>query len=145
MLLAMRAWSKTTQASTSNLVTRSVAAESLPLQIEIRTKPKRKKARPASSTKSASNNQAARADRHEKPIISRKRNAKTETKSSSVHFQRKSKVRLSLIEKHLCPYCLEPVVQNDPRGIVECEICHTLHHADCWAIAGSCQVPHFTA
>jgi hypothetical protein len=29
--------------------------------------------------------------------------------------------------------------------VVECEICHTLHHADCWAITGACQVPHFTA
>jgi hypothetical protein len=28
---------------------------------------------------------------------------------------------------------------------VECQICHTLHHADCWAITGTCQVPHYTA
>ncbi len=44
--------------------------------------------------------------------------------------------------EHRCPYCLEPVKPHDPRGIVECKICHTLHHADCWAITGTCQVPH---
>lgn len=57
-----------------------------------------------------------------------------------------SKPRLSLSaqEEHRCPYCLELIDPDDPRGTVECEICHTLHHADCWAITGACQVPHFT-
>jgi hypothetical protein len=57
-------------------------------------------------------------------------------------FQRKSKIQLALVEEHRCPYCLEPVSRNDPRGVKECEVCHTLHHADCWAITGVCQVPH---
>ncbi len=52
---------------------------------------------------------------------------------------------LSSQEEHRCPYCLELIDPDDPRGVVECEICHTLHHADCWAITGACQVPHFTA
>jgi hypothetical protein len=60
-------------------------------------------------------------------------------------FRRKPHVHLSKIERHLCPYCLDPVIRNDPRGVVECDICHTLHHADCWSIAGACQVPHYTA
>jgi hypothetical protein len=34
------------------------------------------------------------------------------------------------------------VKRNDPRGVVECEVCHTLHHKDCWDITGACQVPH---
>jgi hypothetical protein len=51
-------------------------------------------------------------------------------------------VQLALVEEHRCPYCLEPVVRTDPRGVKECEVCHTLHHADCWAITGVCQVPH---
>ena len=55
------------------------------------------------------------------------------------------KVMLSSEEEHRCPYCLELIEPDDPRGVVECEICHTLHHADCWAITGACQVPHFTA
>ncbi|MBN2116580.1 MAG: hypothetical protein JW730_08420 [Anaerolineales bacterium] len=57
-------------------------------------------------------------------------------------FQRQPKIQLALVEEHRCPYCLEPVSRNDPRGVVECPICHTLHHADCWAITGVCQVPH---
>ncbi len=57
-------------------------------------------------------------------------------------FQRKPKIQLALVEEHRCPYCLDPVSRNDPRGVKECEVCHTLHHADCWAITGVCQVPH---
>ena len=58
---------------------------------------------------------------------------------------RKSRLQLSDVEEHRCPYCLELIDPDDPRGTVECKICHTLHHADCWAITGACQVPHFTA
>ncbi len=57
----------------------------------------------------------------------------------------KPKLLLSDQEEHRCPYCLELIDLNDRRGVVECKICHTLHHADCWAITGACQVPHFTA
>jgi hypothetical protein len=57
----------------------------------------------------------------------------------------KPRLVLSAEEEHRCPYCLELVEPGDRRGVVECEICHTLHHADCWAITGACQVPHFTA
>ncbi len=41
-----------------------------------------------------------------------------------------------------CPYCLDVIKPNDPRGVRVCEVCHTPHHADCWAIAGKCQMPH---
>jgi hypothetical protein len=51
-------------------------------------------------------------------------------------------VQLALVEEHRCPYCLEPVSRTDPGGVKECEVCHSLHHADCWAITGMCQVPH---
>jgi general stress protein CsbA len=51
-------------------------------------------------------------------------------------------VQLAVVEEHRCPYCLEPVLRSDPRGVKECDVCHTLHHADCWAITGMCQVPH---
>lgn len=53
-------------------------------------------------------------------------------------------VHLAVHEEHRCPYCLEPVNRNDARGVVECQICHTLHHKDCWDITGNCQVPHLT-
>ena len=47
--------------------------------------------------------------------------------------------------EHRCPYCLEPVTARDPRGEVTCPVCHTRHHADCWAVTGVCQVPHHNA
>jgi hypothetical protein len=59
--------------------------------------------------------------------------------------RRKPQLHLSDEEEHRCPYCLELIDPDDPRGTVECKICHTLHHADCWAITGACQVPHYIA
>lgn len=56
--------------------------------------------------------------------------------------RRKPKIQFAMVEEHRCPYCLDAVTRNDPRGVKECEVCHTLHHADCWAITGICQVPH---
>lgn len=45
-------------------------------------------------------------------------------------------------EEHRCPYCLDLVEPDDPRGVKICPVCHTYHHADCWAVTGVCQVPH---
>ena len=56
--------------------------------------------------------------------------------------RRKPKIQFAVVEEHRCPYCLDAVTRTDPRGVKECEVCHTLHHADCWAITGICQVPH---
>jgi hypothetical protein len=56
--------------------------------------------------------------------------------------RRKPKIQFALVEEHRCPYCLDTVSRNDPRGVKECDVCHTLHHADCWSITGVCQVPH---
>jgi ribosomal protein L37AE/L43A len=57
-------------------------------------------------------------------------------------FKHKPNINVSLYEAHRCPYCLEEVKQNDPRGVKRCEVCNTLHHADCWNVTGTCQVPH---
>jgi hypothetical protein len=57
-------------------------------------------------------------------------------------FNRKPNLQISLYEEHRCPFCLEEVKANDPRGVKKCEVCNTLHHADCWEITGFCQVPH---
>lgn len=57
--------------------------------------------------------------------------------------ERLSPVRLLGEEEHRCPFCLELVEPDDTRGMVECPICHTRHHADCWAVTGACQVPHY--
>lgn len=45
-------------------------------------------------------------------------------------------------EEYICPYCLDPVLDHDPRGVKICSICKTRHHADCWGITGACQIPH---
>lgn len=52
-------------------------------------------------------------------------------------------VQLSTDEEHRCPFCLEEVNYNDPRGVEICPICNTHHHADCWEVTGICQIPHF--
>jgi uncharacterized Zn-finger protein len=51
-------------------------------------------------------------------------------------------VQIAAFEEHRCPYCLQDIKRDDIRGSVECPICHTLHHKDCWDITGTCQVPH---
>jgi hypothetical protein len=67
------------------------------------------------------------------------------TNSRPKHLPRHPEIQVAATGEHRCPYCLEIVTPNDPRGIVECKICHTLHHGDCWAITGACQVPHLNA
>ncbi|MFH1185161.1 MAG: RING finger protein [Chloroflexota bacterium] len=57
-------------------------------------------------------------------------------------FRRRLAVQLAAYEEHRCPYCLEDIKRDDIRGSVECPVCHTLHHKDCWDITGTCQVPH---
>ncbi|MCJ7434070.1 MAG: hypothetical protein MUO77_11335 [Anaerolineales bacterium] len=71
----------------------------------------------------------------EKVIISRPTKRK-------VRSRNRPDLQFSAFEEHRCPYCLDEVKRNDPRGVKECDICHSLHHADCWEITGSCQVPH---
>lgn len=58
---------------------------------------------------------------------------------------RKAAVQFAVVEDHRCPFCLDPVSRADPRGVVECEVCHALHHKDCWDITGFCQVPHLNS
>ncbi len=76
------------------------------------------------------------------PAAVSKQSAEPKRKRSS---HRRPRLQLSNEVEHRCPYCLELIDPDDPRGTVECKICHTLHHADCWAITGACQVPHYTA
>ena len=75
----------------------------------------------------------------EKMIISRPAPVRAKRRKS---FQRKPDLQISVYEEHRCPYCLDEVKRNDSRGVKECDVCHSLHHADCWEITGSCQVPH---
>jgi hypothetical protein len=73
------------------------------------------------------------------PLIKRQRRPKVFGWARRVQA---NQVHLSGAEEHRCPYCLEVVNENDPRGVEICPICHTYHHADCWAVTGTCQIPH---
>ncbi|MBN2387196.1 MAG: hypothetical protein JXB85_09255 [Anaerolineales bacterium] len=105
----------------------------------------RRKPKPAGSsasrgrTKDAPGPAASRAAQAKKSPVVRP------AKSGPRRRARRPEVQFVSTEEHRCPYCLEIVHPRDPRGIVECKICHTLHHADCWAITGTCQVPHLNS
>ena len=87
-----------------------------------------------------------------RPRIRTKNRSRTEVrKAAKASSPRKSRsrrrpnIQLAVVEEHRCPYCLDPVIRNDARGVQECDVCHALHHADCWAITGFCQVPHLNS
>jgi ribosomal protein L37AE/L43A len=65
--------------------------------------------------------------------------AQTQHRVRSAH----AGIHINTQEQHRCPYCLEPVDPQDPGGVRVCSICHTMHHADCWEVTGTCQVPHY--
>jgi hypothetical protein len=146
MFLVMRAWPRPSRATTAApRVPEAPARVPASREVLTRSRPKRRRTKKAAPAGPVSINIPMRGEPAVEPVGTRKRTARPENKPAAKLFLRKPKVRLSRVEKHLCPYCLEPVSRKDPRGVVECEICHTLHHGDCWAIAGSCQVPHYTA
>ena len=99
----------------------------------------RRKPKPAAGSRSRGRTASPKAARVEKsPVV---RPAKSRTRRR----ERRRGVQFASTAEHRCPYCLEVVEPHDARGIVECKICHTLHHADCWAVTGTCQVPHLNS
>jgi len=118
------------------------------------TQPTPAVARPAPRPKSIQRSPRARLrpeKRPHRPAQPKARTAPATVTKQPVQSRRKRiakpkpQLQLSDEEEHRCPYCLALIDPDDPRGTVECKICHTLHHADCWAITGACQVPHYTA
>jgi len=99
--------------------------------------------RPRRKAASKSNVRAVARSRIQGAAAAPPQPAKVKSKPRRIS-RRKLQLKLSGEEEHRCPYCLELIEPNDPRGVVECKVCHTLHHADCWAITGTCQVPHYT-
>jgi hypothetical protein len=55
---------------------------------------------------------------------------------------RPSPIRFTGTGEDRCPYCLDIVAEHDRRGVTTCPVCHTRHHAECWAVTGTCQMPH---
>jgi hypothetical protein len=66
----------------------------------------------------------------------------TATPQTQMRKRKSRKVTLAAFEEHRCPYCLQEVKVNDPRGVKICKVCGAWHHKDCWDITGHCQVPH---
>jgi hypothetical protein len=56
--------------------------------------------------------------------------------------RREAPIRFTGTGEDRCPYCLDIVAENDRRGVTTCPVCHTRHHAECWAVTGTCQMPH---
>jgi len=155
-LLSMHVWRRRTTATVVVPVSAPVVSTSMPLVAEpsrpapransrAKVRAKRKPSGQAHFPLFSPKSKPAAAKKAAKAQANSKKVTKPPTKPRPSLFHHKPQVHLSKIERHLCPYCLEPVTRNDARGVVECDICHTLHHGDCWAIAGSCQVPHYTA
>jgi hypothetical protein len=75
------------------------------------------------------------------------RGLKLNTRSQAVKRRRvrsaHAGIQINTQEQHRCPYCLETVDPADSGGVRVCSICHTMHHADCWDVTGTCQVPHY--
>lgn len=92
-------------------------------------------------TKKASTS-TVKVDMPDKNMTVKKTTAKKMKSSSRTFRKHAQNVRLVGIEDHRCPYCLEEVKKNDPRGVVVCPDCGTWHHKDCWDVTGSCQIAH---
>ena len=80
--------------------------------------------------------------RNAAPAVKVKASSKSSLNKKRTTRNKNNDVKLKGTEDHRCPYCLEKVYKNDPRGIVICPDCGTWHHRDCWEITGSCQIAH---
>jgi len=105
----------------------------------------RRKPKPASGSRSKGRTRRALIQASPKTGQAQKSPVLPPARSRPGRQVRRPEVQIASTQEHRCPYCLEIVQPQDPRGIVECKICHSLHHADCWAITGTCQVPHLNA
>jgi hypothetical protein len=79
--------------------------------------------------------------RENSPRVKRQRFARPKAAAHN-HANNGNGPRVVSVVEDRCPYCLDIVKRNDPRGVKVCEVCGTPHHADCWSITGKCQVPH---
>jgi hypothetical protein len=159
-ILSLFAWRRTITAAPSSQV---VEVESLPVS---QSAPRPRRGRRISTSSSSNSNGRARvqlpggwlarlrpspnsgrgtrSNNGSRPTVLReaKKGSDLLVRPKRKRSRRKAHIQFALVEDHRCPYCLDPVTRNDSRGVKECEVCHTLHHADCWAITGMCQVPH---
>ena len=129
--------------SASKLTVKSKAKAKLP-SLKLNALAKKKTAKKTSSKKTATKPAVKKPTSAVKVKAARK-STTTKKKAAAAKTKKRSKnnnVKLTGTEEHRCPYCLEIVKKNDPRGVVVCPDCGTWHHKDCWDITGSCQVAH---
>jgi hypothetical protein len=154
-VLSLQAWRRTATLPASE----PVAVEIIPIPVAAPPAPRSRRSRRSSTssngrarvqranhnsnhlTPSIAPEPRIRANNGSRPSVKKMKEPtiRPKKKRTSRH---KPKIQFALVEEHRCPYCLDAVSRNDPRGVKECDVCHTLHHADCWSITGVCQVPH---
>ena len=157
MLLSLHAWSRATSTSNSQPV-EVIEVQPLPIPAPRSTTRSRRGRRAASESNGRARIQPAGTDLSHltsgllasprarsnngsrSPIVKKIKDPVVKPKRK--RSRRKPQIQFAIVEEHRCPYCLDTVARSDPRGVEECKVCHTLHHADCWAITGICQVPH---
>jgi hypothetical protein len=152
--LAVRAWARRPTPQTPPIPHRRSISDSLPRSMHLesnmgseaeahpnlsQTSANRRLTRTPSLGQSVSRQKSFSLRR---PRLGRDHSKKPTVKSIRRRGRINTSIRLMESIEHRCPFCLELVEHSDSRGSVECSICHTLHHGDCWAVTGTCQVPH---
>ncbi len=107
-----------------------------------RRAPRRRRQPAATSQRTAGRPRQAARVRQRRALSLPQLRLPTRTRRRPLPVRRSSGVRVIAKAEERCPYCLDMIEKNDPRGVVVCEICGTPHHADCWEAGGKCQVPH---
>ncbi|MCL4528414.1 MAG: hypothetical protein M1282_03265 [Chloroflexi bacterium] len=139
--IALRVWKPSTPraAESSSTPSRRVRQSAHSSRSSVASNP------PSPKVRIARWNPRPKVRKMQRPLISKSAASGSAKSSRSKNWNplhRKPAIQLAVYEEHRCPYCFEEVKRDDPRGVVECEVCHTLHHKDCWDVTGACQVPH---
>jgi len=108
----------------------------------VRRAQRRRRQPAATSRRTASQPRRAARVRQRRALSLPQLRLPTRTRRRPLPVRKSSGVRVIAQAEERCPYCLDVVEKNDPRGVTVCEICGTPHHADCWEAGGKCQVPH---
>jgi len=108
----------------------------------VRRAPRRRRQLAATSQRTAGRPRQAARVRQRRALSLPQLRLPTRTRRRPLPVRKSSGARVIAKAEERCPYCLDVVEKNDPRGMTMCEICGTPHHADCWEAGGKCQVPH---
>lgn len=140
--LAIRAWGERSIPQWGALNRVRLSVLSLRSLIHTRLHPRAVVDAPTASTPSVVMPVSPRAVEQRSTARTPVRQRETKLRVRQKSRRARSSVQLSETVEHSCPFCLGTVDPNDVKGFKECPICHTLHHFDCWAVTGTCQVPH---